>query len=207
MINHTMRIKINMGSGVYFKKGWISVDKYLDEEKMLSKEDFYKNAVVEKGYKYVKADICELPFKDNFADLIECHQVIEHLPMRKVIDALKELYRVLKKGGKLIITTPNFNALALDWLQFALDRNFDYAKFIDIAEPIYGNQHGEGEGEFHRCPMTPDFLNFCLSVAGFKDGILKSFPRGMRIQKMGELSPAMPDKVYRNEVLYAEVKK
>lgn len=46
-----------------------------------------------------------IPFKDNFFDLVYIGEVIEH-----VVDpdkVLRESSRVLKKGGKILITTPN----------------------------------------------------------------------------------------------------
>ena len=45
----------------------------------------------------IKADICNLPFDDNTFDTIFCNHVLEHIP--DDTKAMKELYRVLKKGG------------------------------------------------------------------------------------------------------------
>lgn len=42
---------------------------------------------------------------DNFADLVLMTEVLEHLKDPEL--ALKEVYRILKKGGKLILTTPH----------------------------------------------------------------------------------------------------
>jgi len=52
----------------------------------------------------VKADICALPFEDSSYDLIFCNHVLEHIP--DDLQAMKELYRVLKKGGILIAQVP-----------------------------------------------------------------------------------------------------
>ena len=51
-----------------------------------------------------KADICALPFQDNSFDLILCNHVLEHIPDDAT--AMKELFRVLKKGGTLIAQVP-----------------------------------------------------------------------------------------------------
>jgi len=45
----------------------------------------------------VKADICALPFEDEQFDVILCNHVLEHIP--DDTQAMRELYRVLKKGG------------------------------------------------------------------------------------------------------------
>ena len=52
----------------------------------------------------VKADICALPFEDNSYDLILCNHVLEHIP--DDTQAMRELFRVLKKGGRLIAQVP-----------------------------------------------------------------------------------------------------
>lgn len=48
----------------------------------------------------------EIP--DTWADVVLCHHVIEHL--RDPIDAIGEMRRMLKKGGWLIIGTPDFES-------------------------------------------------------------------------------------------------
>jgi predicted SAM-dependent methyltransferase len=52
----------------------------------------------------VKADICNLPFKDNEYDVIFCNHVLEHIP--DDTKAMQELYRVLKPGGMAILQIP-----------------------------------------------------------------------------------------------------
>lgn len=52
----------------------------------------------------VKADICNLPFKDNSYDFILCNHVLEHIP--DDTKAMQELYRVLKPGGTAILQIP-----------------------------------------------------------------------------------------------------
>ncbi len=53
----------------------------------------------------LRGDITGLPFPDNTFDLITSNMVFEHLD--KPEKQLKELSRVLVKGGKLIFHTPN----------------------------------------------------------------------------------------------------
>ncbi|MBQ0786639.1 MAG: class I SAM-dependent methyltransferase [Oceanihabitans sp.] len=52
----------------------------------------------------VKADICNLPFKDNSYDIILCNHVLEHIP--DDTKAIQELYRVMKPGGYGIFQIP-----------------------------------------------------------------------------------------------------
>jgi len=76
---------------------------------------FYKRFRKMKNLKYtttdlnspladVKADICNLPFKDNEFDFIFCNHVLEHIP--DDTKAMQELYRVLSPGGIGIFQVP-----------------------------------------------------------------------------------------------------
>ena len=51
-------------------------------------------------------DLSAIPVSDHRYDYILFNQVMEHLPEPKVV--LKELFRVLKPGGKMIYTAPLF---------------------------------------------------------------------------------------------------
>jgi ubiquinone/menaquinone biosynthesis C-methylase UbiE len=50
-------------------------------------------------------DVTEINFADEFFDVVICTEVLEHVSKYK--KAIKELKRVLKRGGHLIITFPN----------------------------------------------------------------------------------------------------
>lgn len=50
-------------------------------------------------------DIQSLPLKSEIFDTVFCTQVMEHVPEPQA--ALDEIYRVLKKGGKAIVTAPH----------------------------------------------------------------------------------------------------
>ena len=45
-------------------------------------------------------------FEDNFFDVVTMMATIEHLEKESALCILKETYRILKLGGRLIITTP-----------------------------------------------------------------------------------------------------
>tara|TARA_R110001583_G_scaffold112186_1_gene261480 strand:+ start:21539 stop:22210 length:672 start_codon:yes stop_codon:yes gene_type:complete len=52
----------------------------------------------------VKADICNLPFKENSFDIVFCNHVLEHI--EDDYKAMSELFRVLKPGGMGIFQIP-----------------------------------------------------------------------------------------------------
>lgn len=57
--------------------------------------------------KKAKVDESRIPFKDEYFDVVTLLAVFEHLDQDKLIPVLKEVRRVLKKNGILIITTPS----------------------------------------------------------------------------------------------------
>ena len=89
------------GYGVYelSKKAqkYIAIDKYdtpIDEE--------LKN---NNNIEFFEMNVPPLDFPENSVDFIVTFQVIEHIQDDE--EFIKEIYRVLKPGGKLILTTPN----------------------------------------------------------------------------------------------------
>lgn len=64
----------------------------------------YTTCDLESPLAKVKADICDLPFADATFDWILCNHVLEHIP--NDTQAMKELYRVLKPGGKALLQVP-----------------------------------------------------------------------------------------------------
>ncbi len=59
-----------------------------------------------KGVYFVEGDANKMPFKKNFFDKIIMSEVAEHLP--NDLKGLKEVHRVLKPGGILVLTVPNW---------------------------------------------------------------------------------------------------
>lgn len=55
----------------------------------------------------------KLPFDDGFFDAVACIDGIEHL--ERPFDFVRECFRVLRKGGLLVISTPNISALRSRW--------------------------------------------------------------------------------------------
>lgn len=53
-----------------------------------------------------------LPVKSNYADIVTLFDVIEHIPKNTEELVLKEAGRVLKQGGKLLLSTPNAHIVA-----------------------------------------------------------------------------------------------
>lgn len=53
----------------------------------------------------------DIPLPDDFFDAVVAGEFIEHLYSQDVLKTLAEVFRVLKTGGKFMLTTPNPNDL------------------------------------------------------------------------------------------------
>ena len=59
------------------------------------------------------ADICALPFRDNFFDIVVCSEVLEHIQRHKT--AVSEIVRVLKPGKNLAVSVPRYLPERICW--------------------------------------------------------------------------------------------
>ena len=89
----------------------------------------------------IKADICDLPIKDNTYDFILCNHVLEH-----VLDdnkAMSELYRVLKKDGTGIFQVPidmnRKKTFQDDSITDKLERNKIFGQYDHVR--VYGKDY------------------------------------------------------------------
>ena len=49
-----------------------------------------------------------LPYADDFFDVVNMMEVIEHVPAERIAGVLEEVRRVLRPSGRLIVSTPNY---------------------------------------------------------------------------------------------------
>ncbi|MFA5422253.1 MAG: methyltransferase domain-containing protein [Phycisphaerae bacterium] len=81
--------KLNLGCGSNIKPGWINLDC-----KDLPGVDVVHNI-----------EDLPLPFGDNQFDVVRCDNVLEHI---EYINLLKDIHRILKPEGLLIVRVPHF---------------------------------------------------------------------------------------------------
>lgn len=67
---------------------------------------------VHKGIQVAPCDVHfqKLPYPDNYFDAVIASEILEHLLISPTV-FFNKLHSVLKPGGKLIVTTPNFSSL------------------------------------------------------------------------------------------------
>jgi SAM-dependent methyltransferase len=149
-------VRLNLGCGGCVTNGFINVDRYVDFRSEHVK--WYPDGIA------VNGDMLELPFRSGSADVVECIAAIEHLPLHCVETAVKEMWRVLKVGAKVIIFTTDFSGLCTQWLQMEQQFRHEMA-FSVMAQSFYGSQ--VHRGEFHYSPFTAASLAILLYNCNF----------------------------------------
>ena len=105
------KVIINFGCGTTTMKGAINVDgiKTPNVDKVVNFEEF------------------PYPFKSNSIDEIHAYFVLEHLDDH--LGAVKEMYRILKKGGMLYVRVPHGSGCYGQWGEFTHRRGYGYRAF------------------------------------------------------------------------------
>ncbi len=107
-------------------------------------------------------DVTALSYRDAVMDAVVCQDVLEHVPDYRA--ALRELVRVLKPGGRLVLTVPFYD---------------DSPQSVQIARPDgQGGIEFDGEPEYHGDPVSGGVLCYhhfgwdlldAMRDAGFSD--------------------------------------
>jgi len=64
----------------------------------------YVSADLESPMAMLSMDVTDIPFRDDYFDVVFCNHVLEHVPDDRA--ALRELHRVLARDGFAILQTP-----------------------------------------------------------------------------------------------------
>ncbi len=139
------KIKLNLGSGNTKIKDYLNVD-IKDMNGIDVVHDLNK----------------PLPYKDGEVSNIFASHIIEHFWWKDTGRILMDWYRVLKKGGSLVIWTVDF-----DKLVYRIMISADYDNMmVDINWRLYGKEHPDGNQ--HHSMFTRIYMYDLLKKVGFK---------------------------------------
>lgn len=148
--------KLEIGSGPKKRSGWLTLD-------------YCKGADVFWNLTH------PLPFPDNCFNEIYSSHVLEHFKHQQLIQLLSELHRVLKPGGKMLISVPNINLYISAYLNNSRENLLQYKPAvisecrIDILNYIF---YMDGH---HHIMLDEENLCFLTKLAGFERFSVRTF--------------------------------
>jgi len=108
----------------------------------------------------IEGSVSEMPFEDGIFDTVMMTDVIEHLPDSVLCDGMKEILRVMKPKGKLIIVAPYRE---------------DFHESFVYCPTCGGSFHRWG----HLRVINEDWMMMCLNTYGFNVVEMRLLPLGL----------------------------
>lgn len=153
-------LKLNLGCGKDVREGYENIDINSTDKRV------------------VKGDIKNLEYENETVDEIFLNHVLEHLNSSDLRSALKEWNRILKKGGKIIITVPNVIGTIKSFLENRLNtlgfpRHYkNWSPEEVVFQMIYGRADifgdNEPEAQQHKTGFCYNRLKRFLEECGFE---------------------------------------
>lgn len=107
-------------------------------------------------------NLISLDYADSSVDEIRAEHVIEHFSREEFKIALRDWFRVLKKGGRILLECPDLEACMQEFLKAPYADKWGW-----WIKTIYGTQ--ERLGQEHRNGFSEERLEELLELAGFKE--------------------------------------
>ena len=136
-------LKLDIGCGLNLKKPvdeWVHLD------------------IAEGPHIEINCDFGDIPLEDGSVDEIWIGDVIEHIPVWRQVEVLKEWCRILKLGGVLNGTTPNLEGVLYQYREGKI--TFEW-----LLQNLYGDRRGFPNQ--HYILFTEETLATLLQGNGF----------------------------------------
>ncbi len=101
-----------------------------------------------------------LPYESSFFDAVSCTEVVEHLDDYRRL--LREIFRVLRPGGRVVLSTPNI-------LNLKSRLRFLWFGFWNLFGPLSFSRRIRVDTDGHITPVHYFHLAHALNEAGFRD--------------------------------------
>jgi SAM-dependent methyltransferase len=153
MLEEGQEIRFNMGCGVERLPGYLGVDKNSDRAD-------------------IRMDVFELSLPENCAEEVLASHFIEHLPQHRAPEILTKWRDALKPGGRLVIETPDLDALCKEFVENqGTDKHMTAAAIFGAFAENSDDPEVKEKGALspHLWGYTPDTLKDLVEAVGFSN--------------------------------------
>jgi predicted SAM-dependent methyltransferase len=195
------KLKINLGCACRLLEGYVNID--LNSLEEIKKR--YPNVDIFDRREFLQADVFSLPFEDATVDEIRADALLEHFSFKEESRFFGEVKKLLKPGGLLYFSVPDFEDIVTTWLN-AKDDWKDFFRDDDeaisqehwfgqysystenrwgyIMASIFGPQNGKGQ--FHKNAYTEAKIRAICKKLDFNEPHIERFLwKGNRDLMMG----------------------
>ncbi len=161
-------MKLNIGSGNVPLPGYVNIDKYYfpgSENKLLDHAEVSRWQGPPGSWGY--GDAVNLNFSDDMFDEVIMVHCLEHLSMEEGGQAVKEAVRVTKNF--VDIEVPDLTRACELFLRVHVTHTGDNQPWHRIMGLLYGTTGADGEGQFHLCGYSKEYLKMKMEECGLVD--------------------------------------
>ncbi len=134
-----LTVDLGAGIGVYLKNLGEKYEQVLGIDNNPEMLKWGNKTFTEPNISYMSGDARTLPLKNACTDMVVCSEVLEHIKESRL--CLKEIHRILKPGGRLLLSMPQPWSLLEVTARVALTpRLLPLARRI-YREPVYPTGH------------------------------------------------------------------
>ena len=176
--------RLNVGCGGNPLEGYVNID----QDDLATLRRRYPSNIFPEGTVVEQWDVFNLPCDDDSIDEVNADSFVEHLDFKEEKTFFFEAKRVLKPGGALKFSTPDFEELCRifleakdDWQDFFDDSQeairqthwfgtytYEYVnRWGYLTASFFGTQNAPGM--FHKNGYTVGKINNLLAKVGFQD--------------------------------------
>jgi ubiquinone/menaquinone biosynthesis C-methylase UbiE len=149
------------------------------------------------------ADAARLPFSDESFDAVTMVETLEHIYLDDRPAALAECSRVLRPGGVIVLSTPNYGSLVERFKRFTSRRRWLRERMPTMCYPEEGTARAEYHPYSYHHPLPDGAICGFLEDAGFeavtvshflfmlKNTPDRAYPPAAALERVGEALPGV----------------
>jgi predicted SAM-dependent methyltransferase len=116
---------------------------------------------------WLYGDATDIHYPDNTFDEVIAVHVIEHMSMNDGNQCIAKMYKILKPGGTVEIEVPDLLKACKLAQEVHINSEGNNQQWFRVMGLFNGTTGDDGEGQYHLCMYTQEYLRYRLAEHGF----------------------------------------